>query len=210
MVEEQHVTHYGALHRPALCSWLEMHAAGASTMECYLYYSFYETEVDARVKKMWEMHFEQESHAPGHGLRSARRSTRAPNGSRSFPPASSPSFWTSTPTKDYVRQVLAEQVTLTAQDEEFVDIDDVPSDFRFFTWNDTVNGRVQDVPSHEAVRQLIERDGEDYRSEDAESPIPELRSRKKDDTKLARVQGYGKRAHEVERQAKEEREAVLV
>ena len=63
----------------------------------------------------------------------------------------------------------------------------MPSDFRFFTWNDTVNGRVQDVPSHEAVRQLIERDGEDYRSEDAESPIPELRSRKKDDTKLARV-----------------------
>ena len=60
------------------------------------------------------------------------------------------------------------------------------------------------------MRQLIERDGEDYRSEDAESPIPELRSRKKDDTKLARVQGYGKRAHEVERQAKEEREAVLV
>ena len=108
-----------------------------------------------------------------------------------------------------VRQVLAEQVTLTAQDEEFVDIDDVPSDFRFFEWNDTVNGRVQDVPIHEAVRQLIERDGEDYRSEDAESPIPELRSRKKDDTKLARVQGYGKKAHEVEKQTKEEREAVL-
>ena len=173
-----------------------------------LYYSFYETEVDARVKKMWEMHFEQECMhlAMACDLLQKYEGTEW---QQIIPAGEFPELLDFHPTKDYVRQVLAEQVTLTAQDEEFVDIDDVPSDFRFFTWNDTVNGRVQDVPSHEAVRQLIERDGEDYRSEDAESPIPELRSRKKDDTKLARVQGYGKKAHEVEKQAKEEREAVL-
>ena len=58
MVEEQHVTHYGSLIDPSM-SWLEM-LLWHEYQECYLYYSFYETEVDARVKKMWEMHFEQE------------------------------------------------------------------------------------------------------------------------------------------------------
>ena len=206
MVEEQHVTHYGSLIDPSM-SWLEM-LLWHEYQECYLYYSFYETEVDARVKKMWEMHFEQECMhlAMACDLLQKYEGTEW---QQIIPAGEFPELLDFHPTKDYVRQVLAEQVTLTAQDEEFVDIDDVPSDFRFFAWNDTVNGRVQDVPSHEAVRQLIERDGEDYRSEDAESPIPELRSRKKDDTKLARVQGYGKKAHEVEKQAKEEREAVL-
>ena len=28
--------------------------------ECYLYYSCYEDETDERIKKIWEMHFEQE------------------------------------------------------------------------------------------------------------------------------------------------------
>ena len=113
------------------------------------------------------------------------------------------------PTKDYVREVLAEQVTLTAQDENFVNVDDVPSDFRFFGWNDRVNGRIQDVPSHRVIRETEKQHGEDYRIEDAESPIPELRNRKKDNTVLGRVQGEAKKAHEVEKQAKEEREAVL-
>ena len=206
MVEEQHVTHYGSLIDPSM-SWLEM-LLWHEYQECYLYYSFYETEVDARVKKMWEMHFEQECMHLSMACDLLKK-YEGTEWQQIIPAGEFPELLDFHPTKDYVRQVLAEQVTLTAQDEEFVDIDDVPSDFRFFEWNDKVNGRVQDVPSHEAVRQLIERDGEDYRSEDAESPIPELRSRKKDDTKLARVQGYGKKAHEVEKQAKEEREAVL-
>ena len=105
--------------------------------------------------------------------------------------------------------MLAEQVTLTAQDENFVNVDDVPSDFRFFGWNDRVNGRIQDVPSHRVIRETEKQHGEDYRIEDAESPLPELRNRKKDNTVLGRVQGEGKKAHEVEKQAKEEREAVL-
>ena len=57
------------------------------------------------------------------------------------------------PTKDYVREVLDEQATLTAKDEKFVNVDDVPSDFRFFGWNDRVNGRIQDVPSHRVIRE---------------------------------------------------------
>ena len=206
MVEEQHVTHYGSLIDPSM-TWLEM-MLWHEYQECYLYYSFYETEVDNYVKKMWEMHFEQECMhlAMVSDLLQKYDGTEY---QQIIPDGEFPELLDFHPTKDYVRQVLAEQVTLTAQDEEFADIDDVPSDFRYFEWNDAVKGRTQDVPSHKAIRQLIEKDGEDYRSEDAKSPIPELRNRKQDDTKLARVQGYGKKAHEVEQQAKEEREAVL-
>ena len=50
MVEEQHVTHYGALLDPT-CTWLE-NMLLREYMECYLYYSFFETEVDPYVKKM--------------------------------------------------------------------------------------------------------------------------------------------------------------
>ncbi len=107
-----------------------------------------------------------------------------------------------------MREVLAEQATLTAKDEEFVELDDLPSDFRFFDWNSKVNGRIQDVPSHRVIRELQKKDGEDYRLEDAESPLRELRSRKKDNTDLGRVQGAG---HDLGREGvqKEEREAVL-
>lgn len=73
------------------------------------------------------------------------------------------------PTKGYVRQVLAEQVMLTAQDEKLVEIDEVPSDFCFFTWTGAVNGRTQDASSHQVIRQLIKKEGEGYRLEDSEN-----------------------------------------
>ena len=103
-----------------------------------------------------------------------------------------------------MRPVLDQQATLTADKEEFVDINDLPNDHEFFAWNEAVNGRVQDVPSHVAVKQLIDRDGEDYRSEDEESPVPELRDRTKDNTTLGRVQGI---RHSVDAK---EREAAMV
>ena len=40
------------------------------------------------------------------------------------------------PTKDYVREVLDEQATLTAKEEGFVELDELPGDYRFFGWND--------------------------------------------------------------------------
>ena len=109
-----------------------------------------------------------------------------------------------------MREVLDEQVTLTAQGEEFVEVDDLPSDYRFFGWNDRVNGRVQDVPSHRVVREEQKQHGEDYRVEDEQSPVRALRNRKEDNTKLGRVQNAehdSKRAPA--REKLEEREAVL-
>ena len=206
MVEEEHVTHYGALLDPS-ATWLQ-NLLLREYMETYLYYSFYETEVDPYVKKIWEHHFEQEV-AHLHKAAELLYKHEDEEWQALIPDGEFPELLDFHPTKDYVREVLAEQVTLTAQDENFVNVDDVPSDFRFFGWNDRVNGRIQDVPSHRVIRETEKQHGEDYRIEDAESPIPELRNRKKDNTVLGRVQGEGKKAHEVEKQAKEEREAVL-
>ena len=47
MVEEEHVTHYGALLDPS-ATWLQ-NLLLREYMETYLYYSFYETEVDPYV-----------------------------------------------------------------------------------------------------------------------------------------------------------------
>ena len=58
MVEEQHVTQYGALLDPA-CTWLEnllLHEYN----ECYLYWSCLETETHPVVTKIWEQNFEAE------------------------------------------------------------------------------------------------------------------------------------------------------
>ena len=113
MVEEEHVTHYGALLDPS-ATWLQ-NLLLREYMETYLYYSFYETEVDPYVKKIWEQHFEQEV---GHLHKAADLLYKHENmeWQSLIPDGEFPELLDFHPTKDYVRQVLAEQVTLTAQD----------------------------------------------------------------------------------------------
>ena len=186
MVEEQHVTHYGALLDPT-CTWLE-NMLLREYMECYLYYSFFETEVDPYVKKMWEMHLEQEiAH-----LHKAAELLEKYDGKEWQETIGTdgefPELLDFHETKDYVRDVLANQVTLTADKEDFVEVDTLPADHEFFAWNAQVNGRTQDVPSHKTIRELQDKAGEDYRSEDEENPVEGLRDRKKDNTDLGRKQ----------------------
>ena len=58
MIEEQHVTQYGALMDPR-CTWLENLLMHEYT-ECYLYWSCFQDETDRAVKKVWEQQFENE------------------------------------------------------------------------------------------------------------------------------------------------------
>lgn len=58
MVEEEHVTHYGAL-LDLNCSWLE-NLLAREFVECYLYWSFAGVETDKNIKPIWELHLEQE------------------------------------------------------------------------------------------------------------------------------------------------------
>ena len=51
----------------------------------------------------------------------------------------------------------------------------------------TVNGKTRNVPSHEVVEEYIGKNGRDYRSEEAENPVPALQDRKADNTEIGRV-----------------------
>ncbi|MBS6836908.1 MAG: hypothetical protein KH204_07620, partial [[Eubacterium] rectale] len=58
MVEEQHVTQYGSLLKPCM-SRLE-NLLVHQYVECWLYWSCYETETDTRIRGIWQFMFEQE------------------------------------------------------------------------------------------------------------------------------------------------------
>ena len=89
--------------------------------------------------------------------------------------------------KDYIRDVLKNQVTLTAEKEEFTDISNVPEDYEFHVYQKMVNHDLNEVVSHTVIREYQKKNGEDYRSEDRENPVKALRDRTKDNTTLGRI-----------------------
>ncbi|MDO4583448.1 MAG: hypothetical protein Q4E67_05225 [Planctomycetia bacterium] len=183
MVEEQHVTQYGALLDPN-CSWLEnmlMH----EFLECYLYYSFYTDEPDRSIRKIWELHLEQEiSHL--HRVKELfekyekRQWEEVTDGEF-------PELLHFHDMKDYVREILGTQVYLTADQEEFVPINELPKEHDFYEFQQHVNKRPKEVPSHVVIEEMIDAKGEDYRYEVMENPVEELRDRKEDNIKVGRV-----------------------
>lgn len=186
MVEEEHVTQYGSLLDPEL-SWLEM-LLMHEYLECWLYWSFAETETDGYVRQMWADHLEQEI-AHLHfacELLERHEGTRcdALIGDGEFPDPLELG-----PTKEYVREVLEEQVCRTTQNEEFADVSELDEDNRFFIWNNHVNGSADEVPSHVVIEAHIAAEGEDYRREDAPNPVESLQNRSGDNTTLARTAG---------------------
>ena len=62
MIEEEHVTQYGSVLDPH-ATWLESLLLHEYT-ECYLYYSFYQDEVDPKIKTIWETHLQQSRSSP--------------------------------------------------------------------------------------------------------------------------------------------------
>ncbi|WP_165045518.1 hypothetical protein [Adlercreutzia sp. ZJ138] len=185
MVEEQHVTQYGALLDPTM-TWLEnllLH----EYVESYLYYSFSQFETDPSIKKIWENCFEQEV-AHLHKACELLFKYEGKEWQQVLPTGEYPDLLDLKPTKEYVREVLAKTVANTADKEDFVDVSNLPENHEFFVWNDQVNGRVQDVPSHVVIREQIDQNSEDYRYEDAESAVFALRDRTKDNTSLGRKQ----------------------
>ncbi len=182
MVEEQHVTHYGSLMDPN-STWLESMLLH-EYLECYLYYSFYTDEPDRRIKKIWELHLEQEiSHL--HAVKDLLKKYEKKDWSEVVP-GEFPELLHFHDTKEYVREVLAEQVELTANREKFVPVSELPEGHEFFKYQDLVNKSTRDVPSHMVIRDYIAKNKKDYRSEDQENPVKALTSRTKDETNLGR------------------------
>ena len=184
MIEEQHVTQYGALLDPA-CTWLE-NLLNHEYTECYLYYSCYEDETDDKVKKIWEQHFEQEVAHLHHAAR-LLQTYEGKDWYQVIPDGEFPQLLKFSPQKEYVRKVLKKTVCNTALLEDpAVPVSELPRDAAFFSYQATVNTKPETVPSHAVIEAEIAAAGQDYRFEEKTHPIVELRSRTADNTTLAR------------------------
>ena len=183
MIEEQHVTHYGSLLDPK-ATWLEnllLH----EYMECYLYYSFYQDELDPNVKSVWEMHWQQEL---AHLHRAAELLEKYENKhwQQVIPGGEFPKLLQFHDTRDYVRKVLDEQILLTADRENYVSVDDLPLGHEFFGFQNRVNHDLDRVASHAVVKQHQQRYSTDYRAESQPNPVSGLSDRAVDNTEIAR------------------------
>jgi rubrerythrin len=158
-IEEEHVTHYESLLDPTT-SWFErdvMHQYN----ECYLYYSFMQQESDPRIKQIWELHLNMEIEQ----LRMACEMMRKHEGRdpESFLPKELPEPVLFQENKAYIRQVLESQVSLTGNKTEFVPVEELPNDHRYFQYQKTVNKG--GVPSEQVIQAHEREMGKDYRSQ---------------------------------------------
>lgn len=158
-IEEQHVTHYESLLDPN-ASWFEREVLHQYN-ECYLYYSFMQQETDSRIKQLWELHLNMElEHLRLASEMLRRYDNKEPE---EFLPSELPEPVRFEDNKEYVRQVLANQVDLTGNGTEFVPAQHLPEDARYFEYQRIVN--TGGVPSEQVIDQHIQQVGKDYRSQ---------------------------------------------
>lgn len=166
LIEEQHVTQYESLMPPD-CTWAEM-LVQHEYNEVYLYWSFMQTEDDPRVKALWELHLNFEIEH----LKQACELMKKVDGQdpAAMLPAELPDPVTFRSNKEYVRQVLGNQVNLTAKGTDFVAMDSLDKSYRYFGYRDAVNGN-EPTPTEKIINQHRDSAGTDYRLE-TEGPHP--------------------------------------
>ncbi|MFC5835171.1 hypothetical protein [Nonomuraea insulae] len=109
LIEEGHLTHYESLVDPGESLWEQL--LNHEYNECYLYYSFLETESDPRVKAVWELHLGMElEHLRLAAELFSRFDGRDPD--QVLAPALPPPV-TFEPNKAYLRDLLATQIDCT-------------------------------------------------------------------------------------------------
>ena len=171
MIEEQHVTHYGSLIDP-LDSWLKQ-LVFHKYNEVYMYWSMATDETDARIKRIWELHLEMELGQ----LQVAAQLLRKYEGveAAEILPPSLPDVPVRFETnKEYVRSVLESQIDLRKDGIDYVDVDELPSDHRYFQHQAKVNAG--GVPSEQVVEQVVAQRGTDQRDEtEGQHPVVDLR-----------------------------------
>lgn len=170
MIEEQHVSHYESILDPT-ASWIT-NLLFHEYNECWLYWSCMETELDPRVKAIYELHLNMEIEH----LRLACDLMRKIE--NRDPEALLPKELTEPmvfqENKAYVRQILESQVDLTAKETEFVPLQDLPEEHRYFEYQRRVNEG--GVPSELVIEETRRAMGEDYRLEtEGPNPVPGLR-----------------------------------
>jgi hypothetical protein len=171
MVEEQHVSHYESLLDP-LDSWLKQ-LVFHEYNEVYLYWSMLQQETDRRIKSIWELHCNMEI-GQLHAACELLRKYEGVEPEEILPPALPDTPVTFEPNKEYVREILATQYELRTDGLDYVPLDELPDDHRYFTFQDTMNSG--GVPSEQIVDADREQRGTEYRDEtDGPNPIEELR-----------------------------------
>lgn len=184
MIEEEHVTQYGSLLDPT-ATWLENLLLHEYT-ECYLYYSFYQDEVDPHIKSIWEMHLHQEI-AHLHKAAALLAQYENKQWQQVIPGGTFPKLLKFQDTRDYLRKILAEQIELTGDKEILKNVNDLPDSHTFFWYQDKVNHKIEAVPSHRVIYEHQKVKGEDYRAEVKPNPVEAMRDRTKDNVTIART-----------------------
>lgn len=183
MVEEEHVSQYGSLIDPSMTMLddLLMH----EYIECYLYYSMYNDEVDAHIKSIWEMFFEQElSHL--HTTLALVRKHENKDWYDVIPGGDFPELISFSPQKEYIRKILGETVNNTSYFEDFVSVSKLNDSANFFSYQKKAVKDVNSMPSHIVIEGHINNFKEDYRVQDKEHPVKALRERRQDNVSLGR------------------------
>lgn len=187
MIEEAHVTQYESLKDPNM-SWLEQWVLH-EYCECWLYYSAMEDETDEAIKKIWSEHYKMEV---CHLKIAAKMLKKFENESyeKVVGTGEFPKLLKLGSNKDYVRRVLGSTVTLTADNTadnmDYKDIKRIADGHRYFEYQSFM-GDPQRDPAHLVIQKAIDRMGKDYRYQDSEHPVKELRDRTCDNVKIART-----------------------
>jgi hypothetical protein len=169
-IEEQHVTHYGSLIDP-LDSWIAQWVFHEYN-EVYTYWSMLQHETDPRIKQIWDLHLNMELGQ----LQVACDFLRRYEGREAAEllPASLPDTpITFESNKGYLRDLLATQLDLRTDGPDYVSVDDLPSNHRYFKYQEKVNS--DGVPSEDVIRMAREKLGREYRDQtEGDHPVAEL------------------------------------
>lgn len=184
MIEEQHVSQYESLKDPN-CTWLECWVMHEYT-ECYLYYSMKEQETCPHIKKIWEEHFEMEVAHLKLALKNLEKyQGKTINDLFNKPEFPEPLIFGQN--KEYVRKIIEKTVYNTSYYEDYVDTRKLTDPTRFCFYQDLVNEDIKNVASHKVIDKAIELFSKDYRYEDCNHPIKELRDNSKDNIDVGRI-----------------------
>jgi uncharacterized C2H2 Zn-finger protein len=169
-IEEQHVSHYESILDPS-CTMLE-NLTFHEYNECWIYYSFMQEETDPKVKALYELHLAMEIEHLRIACEMMRTVER--RDPEAFLPKAIDCNLAFKENKAYVRQVLKDQVNLTADGPEFVPVTEIDPDHRYFAYKERVNGDW--VPSEKVIAETRARRKRDYRLEiGGPNPVAGLR-----------------------------------
>jgi hypothetical protein len=167
LIEEEHVTHYESLVDPGETWWERL--VNHEYNECYLYYSFMQTESDPRIKAIWELHLNMElAH-----LQVACELMRTHDGREPEEVLAPelPEPVTFEPNKGYLRELLDTQIDLTTLGAGYVQ----DAHERFEKMQDALMAGGP-PPSETVIAMHQEKYGRDYRlSTEGVHPVENLR-----------------------------------